>query len=53
LRHPEPVVSPDRFAAGSAALRAGRWEDARAEFEAALAEEETAEILEGIAEACW
>jgi DNA-binding CsgD family transcriptional regulator len=47
------VVLPDRFAAGSTALRDGRWQDARAEFEAALAQEETGEALEGAADACW
>ena len=47
------VASAEPFAAGSTALREGRWRDARTELEAALAEEETGEILEGLAEACW
>ena len=35
-------------AAGRAALEVGRWEEARAAFAAALAEEETAEALDGM-----
>lgn len=41
------------LAAGRAALHAGRWEDARAAFERALAEQETADALDGLAEAWW
>jgi len=37
----------------TAALRQGQWERARAGFEAALAEGESAEALEGLAEAAW
>lgn len=40
-------------AAGKAALQSGRWDDAVAAFEAALAEEETAEALEGMGQALW
>lgn len=39
--------------AGQAALRSGRWEDARAAFEASLAERETADALAGLGEALW
>ena len=37
----------------SAALQQGRWEDARVEFEASLARQETAEALEGLAQVHW
>jgi DNA-binding CsgD family transcriptional regulator len=43
----------DSLAAGRAALEAGRWEEARAAFAAALAEEETAEALDGMGAALW
>jgi DNA-binding CsgD family transcriptional regulator len=43
----------DPVAAGRAALQAGRWEEARAAFAAALAEEETAEALGGMGAALW
>jgi LuxR family transcriptional regulator, maltose regulon positive regulatory protein len=39
--------------AGRAALARGAWAEARASFEAALAEEETAEALEGLSWAAW
>ena len=39
--------------AGHAALRRGAWSEARASFEAALREEETAEALEGLSWALW
>ena len=39
--------------AGRAALARGAWEEARASFEAALAEEESAEALEGLSWAAW
>jgi DNA-binding CsgD family transcriptional regulator len=35
------------------ALREGRWQDARDELAAALAEEETGDLLERMADACW
>jgi tetratricopeptide (TPR) repeat protein len=43
----------DPLAAGRDALEAGRWEEARAAFAAALAEEETAEALDGMGAALW
>jgi LuxR family maltose regulon positive regulatory protein len=39
--------------AGQAALARGAWSEARASFEAALREEETAEALEGLSWALW
>ena len=39
--------------AGRAALARGAWAEARASFEAALGEEETAEALEGLSWAAW
>ncbi len=39
--------------AGRAALKRGAWAEARASFAAALAEEETAEALEGLSWATW
>jgi DNA-binding CsgD family transcriptional regulator len=41
------------LAAGRAALQAGRWDQARAAFEAALAEREVPEALDGIGVALW
>jgi DNA-binding CsgD family transcriptional regulator len=38
---------------GRAALEAGRWKEARTAFAAALAEEETAEALDGMGAALW
>ena len=38
-----------RLELGQLALSEGRWDDARASFEAALAVEETAEAQEGVA----
>lgn len=37
----------------SAALRDGRWQDARVAFEASLAQQETADALEGLAQVHW
>ncbi len=37
----------------SAALRDGRWQDARVAFEASLAQQETADALEGLAHVHW
>jgi DNA-binding CsgD family transcriptional regulator len=47
------VASDDALAAGAAALAAGRWDEARIAFEAALAEHETAEALDGVGQALW
>ena len=38
---------------GYLALQRGEWNDARAEFEAALSEDESPESLEGLSQACW
>jgi DNA-binding CsgD family transcriptional regulator len=43
----------DHVAAGQEALEAGRWEEARVAFAAALAEEETPEALDGMGAALW
>src|SRR5262245_59463937 len=40
-------------AEGEAALRRGAWAEARAAFEASLAERETPEALEGLGVAAW
>jgi LuxR family maltose regulon positive regulatory protein len=49
---PDPLISPPLESAW-AELAAGRWDDARALFEAAVATEETAEALEGLSWAAW
>ncbi|MGH2721376.1 MAG: LuxR C-terminal-related transcriptional regulator [Actinomycetota bacterium] len=41
------------LASGKAALHSGRWDDAVAAFRVALAEQETAEALEGMGRALW
>ena len=41
------------LAAGRVALEAGRWDQARAAFEAALAEREAPEALDGMGVALW
>jgi DNA-binding NarL/FixJ family response regulator len=46
-------VENDPCAAGEAALARGAWEEARRHFDAALAEAETAEALEGLSWAAW
>ncbi len=43
----------DDAAVGLVALREGRWEQARAAFEAALAVRESPEVLDGLGEALW
>jgi DNA-binding CsgD family transcriptional regulator len=43
----------DHVAAGRRALEAGRWEEARAAFAAALAGEETPQALDGMGAALW
>lgn len=51
--HDRPVAIDASIAAGRAALRAGRWDEARAVFSAALSERETPEALEGMGDALW
>lgn len=53
IRDTADVVTDERIAAGAVALRAGRWEDARAAFEAALAGEETGAAHAGLGDALW
>src|SRR5262245_14387511 len=48
-----PRPAPRHVDAGRAALTRGDWEEARSAFEAALAENETADALEGLALAAW
>lgn len=45
--------TPNPLDAGWQALAEGAWEDARANFSAALQQEETAEALEGLGWAAW
>lgn len=47
------MIHEEHEAQGRDALADGRWEDARDAFERALREGETAEALEGAAEALW
>ena len=47
------VEQEDSLSAGQAALGRAAWQEARALFEAALAEEETPEALEGLGAAAW
>jgi DNA-binding CsgD family transcriptional regulator len=47
------VTLDDRFVAGDAARGLGRWEEARREFEASLAQMETAQARHGLAVALW
>src|SRR5689334_3640446 len=49
---PEGPLADD-VAEGWAALNRGDWADARAQFQATLAEEETPEAWEGMAWAAW
>ena len=51
--HTGAMTELDSLAAGRAALEAGRWEQARAAFAAALAERETPEALDGMGAALW
>jgi hypothetical protein len=47
------MTDVEPLAAGRAALAAGRWEEARDAFAAALAEQETPEALDGMGAALW
>ncbi|HKQ00622.1 MAG TPA: helix-turn-helix transcriptional regulator, partial [Actinomycetes bacterium] len=47
------MTEQDQRRLGAAALEAGRWEEARVAFAAALAEEETPEALDGMGVALW
>ena len=47
------MTERDHLATGTAALEAGRWEEARAAFAAALAERETPQALDGMGVALW
>ncbi len=47
------MTEVEALAAGRDALAAGRWEEARAAFAAALAERETPEALDGMGVALW
>lgn len=47
------VTTEEPLAIGHAALAAGRWGEARTEFEAALAQDETAQACFGLATALW
>jgi DNA-binding NarL/FixJ family response regulator len=47
------MTEQDHLATGTAALEAGRWEEARAAFAAALAEQETPQALDGMGVALW
>ena len=52
-RAPDQGTVTDLLDEAAAALRQGQWERARADFEAAVTEQESAEALEGLAEAAW
>jgi DNA-binding CsgD family transcriptional regulator len=47
------VAAAEQLAAGQTALAEGRWSEARAAFEACLAEEESADACFGLAAALW
>ena len=47
------MTERDHLADGRAALEAGRWEEARTAFAAALAEGESAKALDGMGVALW
>jgi LuxR family maltose regulon positive regulatory protein len=49
----EPHVATKALAAGNEALRRGDWEDARGQFEAALAAGESGGAWEGLGWAGW
>ena len=47
------MTEVEALATGRDALAAGRWEEARAAFAAALAERETPQALDGMGVALW
>lgn len=47
------MATAEKVEEGRSALQRGRWEEAVSAFEASLAEKETAEALDGMAEALW
>jgi uncharacterized protein HemY len=47
------MTAAQAIADGYAALEAGRWAQARVAFEAALAERDTPEALDGLASVLW
>jgi ATP/maltotriose-dependent transcriptional regulator MalT len=47
------VQIDEKIEAGRSALQRGRWEEAFSAFESSLAEKETSEALDGMAEALW
>ena len=47
------VCPVDSLLDGQQALETGRWDDARAAFEEALAEQETPDALAGLGHALW
>jgi ATP/maltotriose-dependent transcriptional regulator MalT len=49
----EPHLAPEALAAGNEALSRGDWEDARGQFEAALAAGESGDAWEGLGWAGW
>lgn len=53
MRRPTQPRSAASLEAGHEALARGAWKEARARFEAALAEEETPEALEGLSWSAW
>jgi DNA-binding CsgD family transcriptional regulator len=53
MAHNCRVPFGESVVAGTGALHAGRWGEARSAFEAALRERESAEVLAGLGEALW
>jgi ATP/maltotriose-dependent transcriptional regulator MalT len=51
--HDWRMTFEEQVATGRTALEAGRWDDARVAFEAALSERESAEALDGMSRALW
>ncbi len=49
----DPGDGGDQLLEGRRALEAARWEDARAAFEAAIGDEDTADARDGLAQALW